>query len=668
MGPISKISVGIVLCLALMFATRAAAQAPIVLGTNPGQDAINVGKAVSVFVGFSMPMEPSTFHYNSTFVVQGSKTGLHLGTLQFGNGNSEVVFTNDAPPFAWGEEVSVTLTTGLMSYMGMPLAKPYVFEFTVEANRGPGEFIGPVTFPISYLPYGIYSAEFNGAGQAIDIAVCGWTDYVTILENVGGGSLEPAGTFSIGTLPHSLVGLDYDLDGRVDLAAADWMADSVTFIRNIGNLNFSTPQNKKVGDTPTSIIAADVNGDGFKDLIVTNWNSNTVSVLMNNNGGGFLNPDDYDTPLSPRYVAAADIDHDYDLDLVVANQAGNSLSLFINEGNGLFYGGGTIPVPASPMCVVVANLDGVGLPDFAVPSYTGASITVILRDSSGYIDSTTYPVERTPRNMVAVDIDGDHDLDLAASNYDSSRVSVLLNNGDGTFAWNMPYSTGANPYGITAGDYDGDGDMELATSNYTSEDVTILEPRPLILVMYMAPDNGANMLITDPLGRRLGLDSFSTYYEEIPTGHYYQPYNTDSAFILEPMEGEYTIEFFAQLLKAPATTCSAIIKIDGSLEAVVTTDETLTKSNASFVYHYIVQQGYQYMNGDANRDNTIDIGDAVFLINYIFKSGEPPYPEYAGDANCDHAVDIGDAVHLINFIFKSGEKPCCCTLCGDTCQ
>lgn len=668
MSPVSRLIVGIIVCLASIFASRAAAQAPYVLGTTPGQDAINVDKAASVVVDFSMPMELSTIHYNSTFVVQGTKTGLHIGTLQFGGSNSEVIFTNDAPPFAWGETVTVTLTTGLLSYMGIPLAKPYVFEFTIEAKRGPGQFIGPTTIPVGYLPYGIYSAEFNGVGDAIDIAVCGYTDYVTILENVGGGTLEPAGTFSIGTLPQSLVGLDYDLDGRVDLAAADWMVDSVTIIRNIGSLNFSTPQNRLVGNTPSSIIAADINGDGYKDLIVTNWNSNTVSVLINNYGTGFLNPNDYDTPLSPRYVAAADIDHDYDLDLVVADQGANNLQILYNEGHGIFYGGGTIPVPASPMCVVVANLDGVGLPDFAVTSYTGASVTVILRDGSGSIDSTTYPVQSTPRNMVAVDIDGDHDLDLATSNYDSSQVSVLLNNGDGTFAWNMPYSTGTNPYGITAGDYDGDGDMELATSNYTSEDVTILEPRPLMLVMYMAPDNMVNMLITDPLGRRLGFDSLSTYYNQIPTGHYYQPYNTDSVYILEPAEGDYTIEFFGQMLKAPATSYSAIIKIDGSLEAVVTDDEILTKSAEPFVYHYIVQSGYQYLNGDANRDETINIGDAVFLINYIFKSGEPPYPEYAGDANCDHAVNIADAVYLINFIFKSGNKPCCCTLCGDTCM
>lgn len=188
------------------------------------------------------------------------------------------------------------------------------------------------------------------------------------------------------------------------------------------------------------------------------------------------------------------------------------------------------------------------------------------------------------------------------------------------------------------------------------------------MVMYMAPTNGANMLITGPLGRKLGYDGGGVHYDQIPTGHYFQPDNTDSAFILEPAQGDYTIEFFPQPLKAPVTEYSAIIKIDGSLEAVMATDETVVKSGGRLVYHYIVQPGYQYLNGDANRDETINVGDAVFLINYIFKNGPPPYPVDAGDADCDHAVNVADAVYLINFIFKDGNKPCCCTLCGDTCQ
>ena len=66
-----------------------------------------------------------------------------------------------------------------------------------------------------------------------------------------------------------------------------------------------------------------------------------------------------------------------------------------------------------------------------------------------------------------------------------------------------------------------------------------------------------------------------------------------------------------------------------------------------------------YICGDANGDKAINVGDAVYVINYIFKSGPAPAPGAAGDANCDGAVNVGDAVHVINYIFKSGPAPCC---------
>ncbi len=65
-----------------------------------------------------------------------------------------------------------------------------------------------------------------------------------------------------------------------------------------------------------------------------------------------------------------------------------------------------------------------------------------------------------------------------------------------------------------------------------------------------------------------------------------------------------------------------------------------------------------FICGDANNDDQVNIGDAVFLINYIFNGGSAPiYPE-AGDVNCDFTTNIGDAVYLISYIFRGGDSPC----------
>ena len=67
---------------------------------------------------------------------------------------------------------------------------------------------------------------------------------------------------------------------------------------------------------------------------------------------------------------------------------------------------------------------------------------------------------------------------------------------------------------------------------------------------------------------------------------------------------------------------------------------------------------YPFIVGDANGDRIIDVGDVVYLINYLFKNGPVPNPLQAGDATCDGNVDVGDVVYLINYLFKGGFPPC----------
>ncbi|MFH1700274.1 MAG: M28 family peptidase [Candidatus Zixiibacteriota bacterium] len=66
----------------------------------------------------------------------------------------------------------------------------------------------------------------------------------------------------------------------------------------------------------------------------------------------------------------------------------------------------------------------------------------------------------------------------------------------------------------------------------------------------------------------------------------------------------------------------------------------------------------QVLIGDANGDGTVNVADAVYLINHIFKGGPPPETVEIGDANCDGSVNVGDAVYLINHVFKGGPGPC----------
>jgi len=63
------------------------------------------------------------------------------------------------------------------------------------------------------------------------------------------------------------------------------------------------------------------------------------------------------------------------------------------------------------------------------------------------------------------------------------------------------------------------------------------------------------------------------------------------------------------------------------------------------------------MYGDANTNGAIDIGDVIFLINYLYKNGSPPNPFWAGDCDCDDAIDVGEVIYLINYLFRNGPPP-----------
>jgi len=65
-----------------------------------------------------------------------------------------------------------------------------------------------------------------------------------------------------------------------------------------------------------------------------------------------------------------------------------------------------------------------------------------------------------------------------------------------------------------------------------------------------------------------------------------------------------------------------------------------------------------YICGDANSDESVNVSDAVWVVNYVFAGGDPPDPLESGDANCDGDVNVADSVWIINYVFADGNEPC----------
>jgi len=105
-----------------------------------------------------------------------------------------------------------------------------------------------------------------------------------------------------------------------------------------------------------------------------------------------------------------------------------------------------------------------------------------------------------------------------------------------------------------------------------------------------------------------------------------------------------------------STDSASAIAVDDSHYVYITGGSIGNGTN----FDYVTIKYVQFLCGDANKDGVVDIGDVVYLINYLFINGPSPVPIlHAGDANCDEVVDVSDVVYLINYLFINGPQPCC---------
>ena len=64
------------------------------------------------------------------------------------------------------------------------------------------------------------------------------------------------------------------------------------------------------------------------------------------------------------------------------------------------------------------------------------------------------------------------------------------------------------------------------------------------------------------------------------------------------------------------------------------------------------------IDGDVN--NTIDIGDLVYFVEYSFSGGPAPVCMDEADVNGDGSIDVGDLVYLVEYSFSNGPDPVSC--------
>jgi hypothetical protein len=65
-----------------------------------------------------------------------------------------------------------------------------------------------------------------------------------------------------------------------------------------------------------------------------------------------------------------------------------------------------------------------------------------------------------------------------------------------------------------------------------------------------------------------------------------------------------------------------------------------------------------YMCGDADKDQLVNVSDAVCILQYVFGLESAASPMPGGDCDCNGICNIVDAVYIIAHVFGGGAAPC----------
>jgi uncharacterized protein (TIGR02145 family) len=452
---------------------------PSVLSSLPVRNALAVPLATrDISVTFNTDMNAGTITTGS-FLVNGYSSGLQNGTVSYIAGTKTATFTLAAgDTLAWGEIVSVTLTSTIQNSSGSPLTNGFHFQFTVNSALTSANYLTPSVSYTANTGYfdDLYSADFDGDGD-MDLCTSNGTS-ISILKNTGNGTFATQVSYPSGSSCCSrsvaLYVADLDNDGDLDIATANEFDSKVAVIKNNGDGTFATPATYVVGGNPWAVFAADLDGDGDNDLILPSCNGNNVAILKNNGNGTFAGVVNYNVGSMHHGISISDIDADGDMDIIAGSHSASNISILKNNGDGTFAAYVSYTTGAQPWGIVSADIDLDGDMDIVTANNGTNDISVLKNNGNGtFASEVRYAAGTAPSGLKVADLDGDGDLDICVANYGSSNISILKNNGSGTFSTFATYAVGTNPAGIFTSDLNRDGMLDIVVSTNTTNSVKI---------------------------------------------------------------------------------------------------------------------------------------------------------------------------------------------------
>ncbi|CAF2971289.1 unnamed protein product [Rotaria sp. Silwood2] len=197
----------------------------------------------------------------------------------------------------------------------------------------------------------------------------------------------------------------------------------------------------------------------------------------------FAGPTNYVTAANsiPVSVREADLYGVNGLDIVVANSGTDNVGVLLNNGDGTFapevtYSTGT---GSKPMSVFLADVDGDADPDVVVTNSGTDNVGVLLNNGDG-----TFAPQQTfstgagskPMSVFVTDVNAAGNPDIVVANSGTDNVGVLLSNGAGTFGAQTLYPTGAGskPMSVFVTNVNNGNDPDIVVANSGTDNVGVL--------------------------------------------------------------------------------------------------------------------------------------------------------------------------------------------------